>query len=109
MTLVAGFGDSLCNPKSVYRNGVRSVEEQLRGNRRLEEHLPGERVWSREQCHRAVSMLSMMAFVSMIGFTVVQLVLALQVRAYAARLCRENRKKREAWRKEMPVYERQML
>ena len=105
MTFVAGFGNFLCRPKSLSMNGARSRELYDEDRQMLGERLPGNSIWSQEKCHRAVSILSTLAFVALIGVTVVQLVLALQVRDYSCRLWREKRKMREALRGEMHVYE----
>lgn len=103
MTLIAGFGNYLCHPRSTFSNGVQSAEGHFGDDPSAEEHLPGALIWSREKCERAVSILAMMAFVTVIGVTVVQLALALQVRGYSSRLWREKRKTREVLRGEMQV------
>lgn len=105
MTMIAGFGSFLCHPKSTSTSGVRGMKLYLGDRQELDENLPGSQFWPRQKCQRAVSILSMMAFVTLIGMTVVQLVLALQVRAYSSRLWREKRKTRESSRGEMQVYE----
>jgi len=104
MTLIAGFGDFLCHPKSTSSNGVRSIEMYSEDGQRVEEHrLTGRLIWSGDKCQGVVSILSMMAFVTVIGVTMVQLVLALQVRGYSSRLWREKRTVKEALRGEMQV------
>lgn len=85
------------------------MKPYLGDRQELDERLLGERIWPREKCERAVSILSMLAFVTLIGVTVVQLVLALQVRGYSSRLWREKRKMRDALRCEMQVYESQLI
>lgn len=81
----------------------------LEDRQELAEHLPGDQIWPREKCQRAVFILSMMAFVTLIGVTVVQLVMALQVRCYSSRLWREKRKMRESSPAELQVYESQLV
>ena len=109
MTMIAGFGSFLCHPKSTSTSGARGMKLYFGDRQELDDHLPGEQTWPRERCQRAVSILSLMAFVTLIGVTVVQLVLALQVRAYSCRLWREKRKMRESLREEVQVYERQLI
>jgi hypothetical protein len=109
MTMIAGFGNFLCHPKSTSTSGGRGMKLYLEDRQELDERLPGERIWPREKCERAVSILSMMAFVTLIGVTVVQLVLALQVRGYSSRLWRDKRNMRDSSRREMQVYESQLI
>lgn len=109
MTMIAGFGNFLCHPKSTSSSGVVGMKLDLGDRQELDERLPGDQIWPREKCQRAVSILSLMAFVTLIGVTVVQLVLALQVRGYSSRLWREKRKMRDALRRKMQVYETQLI
>ena len=109
MTLIAGFGNYLCHPKSASTSGVRGMKLYLGDRQELDQRLPGEGIWPREQCQRAVSILSLMAFVTLLGVTVVQLLLALQVRSFSTKLWRDKRKTRESSRCEMQVYERQLI
>lgn len=109
MTMIAGFGSFICHPKSISSSGVRGMKLYLGDRQDLDGRLPGEHVWSREKCQRAVSILSLMAFVTLIGVTLVQLVLALQVRTYSCKLWRERRKMRESSRGEMQDYDRPLV
>lgn len=108
-TMVAGFGTFLCHPKSASTGGVRGVKMYLGDRQELDERLPGNPIWPRTKCQRAVSIFSMMAFVTFVGITVVQLVLALQVRGYSSRLWREKGKIRESSGAEMRVCESQLI
>ncbi|KAI9873292.1 MAG: hypothetical protein M1830_000520, partial [Pleopsidium flavum] len=103
MTLLAGFGNFLCHPKHTSSEGMQNIEPYTEDGQQITEHLTGKLIWSRERCEGAVSILSMMAFVTVVGFTMVQLALALQVRAYSSRLWREKRKAREVLQGEMQV------
>jgi len=103
--MVAGFGTFLCHPKSASTSGFRGMKMYVGDRQEPDERLPGNPIWPRAKCQRAVSIFSMMAFVTLIGVSVVQLVLALQVRGYSSRLWREKRKSRESSRAEMQVYE----